>query len=94
MKKLALVVPLLISVTFAFSFTALAANTANTGNSNSGPCAKMVNSINDGLKSSAISTADRKRAQAMVAEALKHCKANDFSGADSYFIEALKMLHK
>ncbi|MDL2399652.1 hypothetical protein [Rhizobium mayense] len=94
MKTLALVAPSLISITFALSFTALAANTATTGNSNSGPCAKMVDSINNGLKSSAISAADRKRAQALVAEALKRCKANDFSGADSYFIEALKMLHK
>ncbi|AYG60915.1 hypothetical protein [Rhizobium jaguaris] len=94
MKTLALVVPSLISITFALSFNALAANTATTGNSNSGQCAKMVNSINDGLKSSSISAADRKRAQALVTEALKRCKADDYSGADSYFIEALKLLHK
>ncbi|MBB3456810.1 hypothetical protein FHT86_005121 [Rhizobium sp. BK313] len=29
-----------------------------------------------------------------MAEGLKRCKADDYSGADSYFIEALKTLHK
>ena len=89
MKTLALVVPSLISVTFALSFTALAANTATTA-----PCAKMVDSINEGLKTSTVSPADRKRARELVAEGLKRCKADDYSGADSYFLEALKMLHK
>ncbi|AVA23391.1 hypothetical protein ACXHXG_18210 [Rhizobium sp. LEGMi198b] len=94
MKTFALVVPSLISITFALSFTAFAANTATTGSGNSAPCAKMVESINNGLKTSAISAADRKRASALVAEGLKRCKADDYSGANSYFIDALKMLHK
>ena len=94
MKTLALVIPSLISVTFALAFTALGANTATTGNSNSAPCAKMVDSINEGLKTSTVSPADRKRARELVAEGLKRCKADDYSGADSYFLEALKMLNK
>jgi hypothetical protein len=95
MKTLALVVPSLISITLALPFTALATSTAiTTGSDNSAPCAKMVDSINDGLKTSAISAADRKKARALEAEGLKRCKAGDYSGANSYFIEVLKMLHK
>ncbi|WFU08648.1 hypothetical protein QA646_15305 [Rhizobium sp. CB3090] len=94
MKTLALAVPSLISITFALSVTALAANTATTRNSDSAPCAAMVNSINEGLKTSAISAADRKKARDLVAEGLKRCKVGDYSGADSHFIDALKMLHK
>ena len=94
MKTLALVVPSLISIAFVLPSTALAANTATTGSSNSAPCARMVDNINDGLKTSAVSVADRRKARALVAEGLKRCKADDYSGADSYFIEALKMLHK
>ncbi|MEF0940274.1 hypothetical protein [Rhizobium sp. BR 362] len=94
MKTLALAVPSVISINLILSFTALAANTATKGTSNSSPCAAMVESINDGLKASAISAAERKRARELVAEGLKRCKVDDYSGADSYFIEALKMLHK
>ncbi|MBB4568019.1 hypothetical protein [Rhizobium leucaenae] len=94
MKTLALVVPSFISISLTLSFTALAANTATKGNSDSTPCAAMVDNINDGLKASAISAAERKRARELVAEGLKRCKVDDYSGADSYFIDALKMLHK
>jgi 2-methylisocitrate lyase-like PEP mutase family enzyme len=58
------------------------------------PCEKMLKDVKAAIKSAKLSDADNAKVMDLQGQGLERCKADDDSGADAIFAQALKILGK